>query len=242
MQADNVNQSGRLRWKYLLILGGILLVLVVLAILLQDANSQQVEMMRDNFDQPANDEGYDPTRWELYAYGNAPHTMTQQNGILSISQTADQESAVGLHLGPKGTYLIKSPVSYSVRLRLDEPPEPYGNIQMHLWSDGLAIECKIDRAVGEAPFAMCHVWPSGKPPHVSAKLPVEYGTWHSFEIDFDPVSGRSVFSIDGQPIETYIIPKADKPTIPAYLIGIGVWGRRVKGAVDDVSVIPLTLP
>ena len=237
--AMNQKQPGRLRWGYLLALSTILLVLVILALLLVDANSEQMESMEDNFGNPANTESYDTGRWELYAYGNPPHEIAQYNGVLSITQTAHEESAVGLHLGPKGSYLIQSPVSFRARLRLDEPPDPYGNVQIHLWSDGLAIECKIDRAVGERPVAMCHAWPRGKSPHISAKIPVQYGTWHAFQIDFDPMSGRAVFNIDDDPIETYVIPKAHRPAMSSYLIGVGVWGRRVKGAVDDVSVTPL---
>lgn len=186
----------------------------------------------DNFNNPAFDGSFNKSQWRLWL--DPPNQIAQQDGILVASQSGKNLNTS--LLARKYDFVsFDSPIFFEAKLMLDPENHSSGNVQLKLAADlflggdrWFFSECAIDSNA----WANCY---DGLY-NVGGKQ-VEYGTWHTFRIEFDPTTMTFTYYIDGELSGSHVSAYAEELKRAKFAPTVGIWNTGndpLTGYIDDV--------
>jgi len=193
----------------------------------------------DNFDNPANDGGFNRSQWR---YGSdAPNDIAQQDGVLVVTQASSKppDQVTRLVARRYDSFSLSASMFLEARLMLD-PDHHAGNVQLHFGAylpagDGWFSECNIS----DPGWANCFdtYWPPREGHFYGAESKsVGYGTWHTVGIEVDPATMTFTYYIDGEAAGSHTPVDAKALEKARFVVAIGVYGDGLTGYVDDVRI------
>ena len=200
---------------------------------------QHFQPSEDMFTQDFNgsDSSYDHQVWVCTAGSCDDQNMFQQNGTLVFKFTGSD--LWGGIMRSQAAWKPEDLVSIEGKLRLGANTR--GGAWLGIDSQGWqGVEkggnCSISvNPEDNTPHIGCNIGPDGEKEYLTPDQYVEYDTWYSVRIDFDPVTQEQTYYVDGELIGQYL-PKISTNSVSAIL---GVWrdgDNLVEAYIDDIIV------
>jgi len=201
----------------------------------------------DNFNNPANEGGYNKSLWEPWGWwgeeGQVAYQVAQQNGMLLVTQESE-EGGPCIRLGARkyNDVRLDTPTFFEAELMVS-PDKFAGDVRLQLHADLPGGKWWLSSGSIHGYYgALCNDGLSPKQEghwyDVGSK-PVDLGTWHTFRIEVDPAMMTFTYYIDGQMVGSHVPVDAEELKKSIFDLVIGVCGGEVTGYIDDVRVGPV---
>ncbi len=182
----------------------------------------------DDFSNPAVNGGFNPDLWETWQNGASSIAFTQQDGMLSIQQTA---GAVALIASTYSGMPLDTSMYIEAKVRLAAPA---GHAYVGIMESNFGVVCSLFTS-GQKGSVLCY------DPLSSIRLgdlPVDSSQdWHDIRLEVTPDTMTFTASVDGQPLFSAVPPNALKYQKSAFSFRIGLYdtGAAV-GYFKDVMI------
>jgi len=203
----------------------------------------------DNFNNPANEGGYDKDLWELRA---DPGQVAQQDGAMVFTQRGRPDEGAELTTYKYHEIPLDRPTFFEARLMLS-PDANAGNVHLDLRTqlspdETWYAQCVIGQREGKGSagcFNEAIHQGQGEVTYGSESIPVPFGSWHTVRMEVDPATMTFGYFVDGQFVGSHTPLEADRLKEAKFTLSIGIYAptaEALTGYVDDVRVGPLEAP
>lgn len=193
----------------------------------QGGITQTLNIFTQNFD--GSDGSFDSNVWICGAGSCSAQNVFQQNGNLVFQfKTSEISSETwGAFLKSQATWKMQNLVSIQGRLQIS-PITKGGTWLSLIDSSGCVLFAKPDI---DTPFVHCDLGTE----YTTGDLQVEFDTWYTLRIEYDPVTQELKYYLEDELIGRY------KPKIPPDLtaVAIGAWreqNQSVVAFIDNIVV------
>jgi tetratricopeptide (TPR) repeat protein len=195
--------------------------------------------MSDDFNNSAYDGSYNSGLWEK---PKTTGTAVQGDGVLALTQSAS-DSITELYARSYRDLSLQSSIYFEAKLRLDPNTGPV-SLLMGPCCGVLDTNCQLLSVDGIHQSAQCWQNWSGSPleTYPPGSEPITPGSWHTFRIEFDPVTRVFTFFIDNQQVgATTAAPqlRGDPSDFALRVHKLDGSAAAAIGYVDDVRIGPL---
>lgn len=203
----------------------------------------------DNFNNPANEGGYNEGLWEP-SWWPLLGQFAQQDGVMMVTQRGGPRVATDVTARRYRWFSLDRPTFFEARLMLS--PDSYnGAVHIDLFTQlkgGWYSECQLNQN-GEQ-WILCFDGLPEDEPHRwnSEATPVQSGSWHTVRMEVNPDTMTFSYFVDGRLVGSHVADSyyADGLKKARFRLEIGVYQSRsagssdvVTGYIDDVRFGPL---
>ena len=197
----------------------------------------------DNFDNPAYDGSFNPSRWGHQTHDSGGRVY-QEDGVLVLIQECQEGKTLGQGIG--GNYLgFDDALFFEAKLKLDASPGSQGSLILGIgMRQGGVLECEI--MAGQPPTAGCQAEAyQDNPVGITDGQTVLEG-WHQIRVELYPDDELCEVYLDDKPIGCQVPSEADKlwSRVRSSAVYLAVWtypgaSGTKRGYVDDVRIGPI---